>query len=834
MKRFSEFIVKNRWWVIGVWLIAAILIVSLSPSLSSVESNDQSSFLPKGYESVEAINIAKKLSKNSQDATDFIVFKNTTGQQLSRSDIQTINIVVATLSNKDMAHVLSVTTSPMELAPNRTVQLAQVTYSGNSQDTDTINTVGTVRDALHEQLAGTDLTAKVTGQEAISYDTSGQSQRALKIVSIGTLLLVLVLPALIFRSPFAGLLPILSVGLVSFIANALLADAAKLFKFHVSQQLSVIFTVVLFGIGTDYMLFLLFRYRERLRSGDHSREAVSFALSRAGLAILSAALVVLSSFSALFFAKFGIFSTMAPGLVICVGVMMLAALTLIPALVAIVQEKVFWPSKAWKSKSMKPTISKKIGGTIAKHPFRVATIVTISLVILGTFALGYKPDFSSFSQPPKGTESAAGYNELTSAFPPGVLEPTEVYVSSSQKLTHAELAPLADRLKQATGVSSVQPAIISANGNVAVISVILKNDPSSAIAINNVAGPIREAAHSVPIDHATVYVGGSTAVTADIKAVTNRDLKVIFPIAAVFIFVILALLLRSLVAPFFLLLCVGLGYIATLGATTLIFQKIGNAPGLIFFIPLFMYIFVVAIGTDYNILTITRLREEIGEGHSPRKSADLTVEHSSATVASAGLILAATFSSLLLAGISFLSQLGSAIAIGVALAAFVIAPFLIPSIAALLGYAIWWPGHRPNKQPPEATKPNEYITEFFNSETQVTQWLEKAKPLKWQIVKNDENNASHPLSSRMPAGSKGKFVVFAEVLRGAHARTWYKFAKEEIYLSDAVSNLAMIEKNKHFSEEQKARARREVGTMRAHLQKHEAELEKAGQLGPRE
>jgi RND superfamily putative drug exporter len=154
------------------------------------------------------------------------------------------------------------------------------------------------------------------------------------------------------------------------------------------------------------------------------------------------------------------------------------------------------------------------------------------------------------------------------------------------------------------------------------------------------------------------------------------------------------LLLRSLVAPIVLLLCVSLGYAATLGLTVLIFQNGLGDTGLISFIPLFMYIFVVAIGTDYNILTITRLREEIKEGHGPRKAADLTIEHSSATVVSAGFILAATFASLMLGGISFLTQMGASIAIGVSLAAFVIAPFLIPSLAAVLGYKIWWPSHR--------------------------------------------------------------------------------------------------------------------------------------------
>lgn len=695
MKRFSDFIVKYRWWVLAAWLVAAVLVVTLSPTLSSVESNDQSSFIPKSYESIKAMDVAQQVSPHSQDATDVIVFKAKSGKALTADDQQTISQATKALTDKHLAHVVSITTSSQELAPDHKAQLGQVTYQGNGQDTDTINSVKDVRDGLNKQLAGTDLTAGVTGQEAISYDTQGASQKALKIVGMGTLILVLVLPALVFRSPLAGLLPIVAVGVVDTIASSLIADAAKIFDFKVSQQLSVIFTVTLFGIGTDYILFLLFRYRERLRTGDHDRQAVSFALSRAGVAIFSAALVVLTSFSALFFAQFGIFSSMAPGLVICVGVMMLAALTLVPALVAIVQKKVFWPSKAWKSASLNPTLSKKIGGVVSTRPYLVTSVVVVVLLALSGAALTYKADYSSFGQAPKGSDSAAAYNDLIAAFPAGATDPAQVYVTGDAHLTTQDLQTLSQKLSHTTGVASVSPATIASNGKTAVLAVTLKNDPYSATALDNVAGPIRSAAHSVDIHGDHVYVGGGTSVFADVRTVTNRDLKVMFPIAAAFIFVILGILLRSLIAPIFLLICVGVGYAATLGLTTLIFTKIGSAAGLVFFIPLFMYIFVVAVGTDYNILTITRLREEITDGKDPRKAADLTVEHSSATVASAGLILAATFGSLLLAGISFLSQMGSAIAIGVSLAAFVIAPFLIPSISAILGYAIWWPGHKP-------------------------------------------------------------------------------------------------------------------------------------------
>ncbi|MDB5185146.1 MAG: hypothetical protein JWN38_954 [Candidatus Saccharibacteria bacterium] len=695
IQKFSDFIVKRRWWIVSTWVIAAILIVGLSPAISTIQSNDQSSFLPDSYESVQAGNIAKKVSKQSEAPTDIIVFKTTSGSALSASEQATITAKVSALSAKKIKRVDSITTSDQQLSPNKKVQLATVTYQGTANDKDTINAVKDVRDAVSTQLAGTGLTAGVTGGNAIAYDTQDSAEKALAIVGIGTILLVLFLPAFIFKSPLAGILPVLAVGIVYTIANSLISDAGHLFHFHLSQQLSVLFTVVLFGIGTDYILFLLFRYRERLRTGDHTRAAVAYALGRAGEAILSAALVVIASFAALFFADFGIFSSLAPGLVISVVVMMLAALTLVPALVAIIGQKVFWPSKAWMIASEKPTISKKIGRLIGRRPGAVTAIVVVILAVLGIFALNFKADFSSFSQPPKGTASAGAYNDLTSAFPAGTVNPTPIYVTSDQPISEAQLAPLRNQLKQTAGVSTVFPTIFTADKKIATVSIVLKDDPYSAAAINNISGPIRTVAHGYDRGNTKVYVGGATGAIADVQAVTDRDLRVIFPIAAVFIFIILAVLLRSLVAPIFLLLFVSLGYVATLGATTLIFQTFGNAVGLISFIPLFMYIFVVAIGTDYNILTITRLREEVGLGNNPRRSAELTVEHSSATVVSAGFILAATFGSLMLGGISFLSQMGASIAIGVALSAFVIAPFLIPGISAILGYVIWWPGHRP-------------------------------------------------------------------------------------------------------------------------------------------
>ncbi len=703
ISKFAEFIVKRRWWVVAIWIIGSIAAVSLAPNISSIQSNNQSDFLPEKYETIQAAKVASQAGQNSDEISDIAVFKNKSGTVLSESERRKISVITNNLSSKHLKNVESVTTSAFQLSQDKTTQIATVKYTGsNSEDPELLSTVDHVRDALGQEVAGTNLTAGLTGNLAISHDTKNSADRALQIVLIGTILLVFSLPTIIFRSPLAGILPVLAIGFVFMVSNSIISAIGHAFNFTISQELSILFPVVMFGIGTDYVLFLLFRYRERLRLGDHTRGAVAFALSRAGEVILSAALVVLFSFAALFFADFGIFSSMAPGLVISVIIMMISALTFIPALVAIIGEKIFWPSRAWMNKPEAATVSKKIGGLVARRPKLVAGLVTTTLVALGFFVTKYNADFSSFSQPPKNTLGASAYHDLQNAFPAGQSNPTPIYIKSSSPISLEKLEPLRTKLKTTEGVAEVLPAAATKDAKIATISIILRDDPYSSAAVEKLSGPIRQTAHSFNDGSTQVYVGGMTGAVADMKAVTDRDLSVLFPIAAGLIFLVLALLLRSLVAPILLLICVSLGYAATLGATTLIFQEIGGASGLISFLPLFMYIFVVAIGTDYNILTISRLREEVRAGNKPHRAADLTIEHSSATVASAGLILAGTFASLMLGGLSFLTQMGASVAIGVALASFVIAPLLIPSISAIVGYIIWWPGHKPEAESPKS------------------------------------------------------------------------------------------------------------------------------------
>ena len=693
LEKYSNFIVKNRWYVLIIWVILAGAIVTLSPKLSSVTSDDQASFLPSSYESVQAQNIAKTAFPQAAGQTAIVVFKHSDGSQITPTDQAKIAATMTAINQAKIDHVTSAVSPPQGLSANKQIQLGQVQLNGQAQDPALLDTVQDLRNLLKQQLTGSSLEAGVTGDAAIQRDTKDSSMNAEKIVGVVTLLLIVVLPILIFRSPIAALLPLISVGIVFTIAQSLLALTAKTFNFHVSGQLTSLLVVVLFGIGTDYILFMLFRYRERLRTGDHTRGAVSFALTRAGEAILSAALVVAAAFAALFAAKLGIFSSLAPGLIISVGVMLLAAMSLVPALLGIVGDKIFWPSKKWQSKVDTP-FATKLGRFVAKHPGRVTIGIVALLLVLATGLIGYKVSFDLTSQLPSTAEATVAFKDIAAAFPAGTASPTQVYVASDSVLTPAELATMHKALAGAQGVSFVAPAQTSPNGQAALYTVVLKNDPSSKQAIADVQGPIRAAAHGTGIN-AQVAVGGETSTYADLKAVTARDLRVIIPLAAVMIFIILAILLRSLVAPIYLLLTVGLGFAATLGATVWLFVTLPAASGLNFILPILLYIFVVAGATDYNILMMTRLREEVLlEGKSSREAAELAIEHSASTLMAAGLILAGTFGSLTLAGLSLLTQIGFGVAFGIALGAFVISLLIIPAITTLLGKTAWWPSRR--------------------------------------------------------------------------------------------------------------------------------------------
>jgi RND superfamily putative drug exporter len=498
-------------------------------------------------------------------------------------------------------------------------------------------------------------------------------------------------------------MPLFVVGVVSQVATGLIAMANKAFDLKIDNSIQVILIVVLFGIGTDYILFFLFRYRERLRLGEDHKTAVAQAIARAGEAIMSAGGAVIVSFMALILSSLGIFKSIGPALAIAVAVTVLAALTLVPAVVSLLGTKVFWPSKAWKKEPAYARFG-ALGRALGRRPAAFAAASGLVLAVLAIFAFGFNPTFDlGDSGAPKTVESSVALTTLERGFPPGATDPTVVLLHSTngQQLDKAETTAYGADLGKADGVGQVGPAALSPDGMTASYQVVLDSDPTSDAALAAVKGPVRDVAHTSAPEGTEGLVGGSTSVFADFQKAMDRDYAVVFPVAAIVIAIILALLLRSLVAPWYLMASVGLGFGATLGAAVILFQHVKGDAGLIFLLPIYIYLFVVALGTDYNILMIARLREEAREGKDAREAAAQAVTHAGPTVGAAGLILAGTFASLMLGGNSLLTALGFSISFGIFVAAFVMAMFFTPALTALIGHAAWWPGHGDETREPE-------------------------------------------------------------------------------------------------------------------------------------
>jgi RND superfamily putative drug exporter len=663
--------------------------------LADITSADQGSFLPSSYESVQAIELGETAFPQQVTATAIIVVKRSDGQPLTEADEVKVGQIAEELRAQNIPGTSGYLTGPPAVAPDRSIQVINVGLDAPTPDDPVLlDAVREIRTDLGPAIEGSGLTAGVAGDVASFVDNEETFTGAFAIVGIVTVALIIGLVLLIFRSPVAALLPIVVIGIVYSVSTGLIAFAGQAFGWNVSQDLQTILLIVLYGIGTDYILFLLFRYRERLRAGDDKRAAMVTSVARVGEVISSAAAAVIVAFLVLLLASLGFFGSLGPALAIAVGVMLITSLTLIPAVVSLLGRFVFWPSKAWQHQPT-GTLAHRLGQAVGRRPVRVAAVSGGLLVVLAVGCFWYKADYDFSAGFPQDTESARAAADLQRAFAAGALAPTEAYLTTvdGSPLTDTQLESFVTAAGQAPGVGQVQAAERGSEPSVARVNLFLSQNPLSNEAITLVRGELRDALHAAAPSGTRAVVGGTTAIFADINTANNRDLSVILPTAAVLIGLILALLLRSIVAPVYLVLAVLLNFAATLGATVYLFQGVQGQPGVTFQLPIILYLFVVAIGTDYNILMIARLREEAREGNEPRDAAAIGVEHAGPTVAAAGLILAGTFGVLLLAPISFLQQMGFAVALGIVLSAFVMSMFFVPALTALFGHTAWWPGH---------------------------------------------------------------------------------------------------------------------------------------------
>lgn len=716
---------RRPWYVIAAWIVATVLLVLFQPKITA--TTDQADFLPHHYDSIRAFDLISESFGDAATASGgaTIVIDHKDGRPLTDAEIAAVQKLSAQLDlGSAFGAIEQNGTAPntaVQLPPDGKQRAALVTVDlaegVTGQEQSDLDQVKTLRDKLDDLTQGTTLRAQVGGTLAQGYDQSQSGNSAEAIVLLATVLLLIVLLSLIFRSVLITIMPLAVVGFILVpLSGALINYSAKIFSLQKDDTTGIIIDIVLFGIGTDYILFFLFRYRERIRQAkqqptdragklEQHREAVEYAVTRAGEAIASAGGAVFIAFMTLALSSLGLFKSMGPNLAITVAATLLAALTLVPAVTTVFGRALFWPSKKWRREPKRNSFA-TIGTSLAKRPAVYACASGLLLAVLAVFALGFNPtfDFSSASSSQNVESAKADSTKVDRGFAAGAGTPTFVVLHSTtgKDLTPEQAQQFLGNLEKIKGVSMQSQGAASDGGAAAAapklgptlpVIVNLNYDPASDAAIAFVKDTLRPDAAKAAPEGTEALVTGLTGVFVDTKAAMVRDYKVVFPVAGIITLLILMLVLRSLVAPWYLMISVGLGFAATLGATVIVFQNIGGESGMIFMLPILIYLFVVALGTDYNILMVTRLREEAREGKGPREAAAWAVQHAGPTIGAAGLILAGTFASLMAAGNSFLLTLGFAVALGIILAAFIMAMLFTPAITALIGHAAWWPGH---------------------------------------------------------------------------------------------------------------------------------------------
>ncbi len=706
---------RRPWFVIGAWVVLAVLVVSLAPALQT--TSEESEFLPDHYESIKATELQQEKFPGATTPAAILVFDREDGAQLTEDDQAEVARIAEELGPElgEETFVQQVVTVDPQGQPNLSedglVQLGIVGLAEGATgfDPQAFEDAQEMRDELEPLVEDTGLRVQTTGAVPQGLDSQEAGERSLAIVGIATIVLIVTLLALIFRSVIICLMPVVVVTVVSAVATGLIGWANEAFDLKADSSIETILVVVLYGIGTDYILFFLFRYRERMRQGDTTRGSVVHALERAGEAIASAGGAVIVAFLALLLSSLSIFQAIGPALAIAVGVTLLAALTLVPAVVTVLGRALFWPSKKWRQEPERARFA-RMGDGLGRRPGAYASVSGLLMAALAVFALGFSPSFDFTSSLPDGVESTEGLETFQEHFAAGASEPVPVIlVADEGSLDPSSLEAFRAELESADGVAQAFPGQPSEDGTAAQFSLVLDSDPVSDQALEDVEGPIRDTAHSAAPEGTEAFVGGTPSVFADLQEAMARDYSIVFPAAALVIMLILALLLRSLVAPWYLMAAVGLGFAATLGASVILFQHVLGENGLIFMLPIYIYLFVTALGTDYNILMIARLREEAREGREPRAAAAEAVKHAGPTIAAAGVILAGTFASLMLSGNTLMVSMGFALSFGIIVAAFVMSMFFTPALTALIGHAAWWPGHGDEKAPLEERAPGEDV-----------------------------------------------------------------------------------------------------------------------------
>jgi RND superfamily putative drug exporter len=743
----ARLVVRFRWFVVAFWLLVAIATSAL-PSIGSQINNNNSAFLSNSEPSIQAANLAAPIlgTGDTGNISSIQMLAVSSSGRLTSADITATERLVEL--ERRLPQVASIQVASVS-ADGQAVQLrvrARVAVSATPDEDKTV--VGALMAEFPKARAPASLKFVVAGQIATIVANGEQSDKNNEVQLVSFVFIILLL-LVVFRSLPAALVTLFPSGLALAISGRLIGALGS-GGLQISSITQILLIVLLLGAGTDYGLFFVFRVREELRAGTDPHTAVEHALVRVGESITASAATVILALLTLLFASFGLYHDLGVPLAVGMCVMLAIGLTLLPALLAILGGKAFWPSKI-AAGSQRDGIWGTVASALVRRPKTTLSVGVIVFLALAVGALGYKAgDFGGALSAPSGSFAARGNNALTKHFPQTASNPANLVLTyrgsvwgSMSRIVRAQesLSASGDFTQLAGPLNPVGPALsgvvitrlyeefgppqklpvrppsgtkvsataynsyradalfVSATGGVIQFEASLKAGDQSSTSAMRATPQIRAAlAAAGRVSGAErTGVAGEAAAVFDINKTADHDLAVVVPIAILAIGLLLAAVLRSAVAPLYLIVSVGLSYLASLGVATLVFIDIGGDGGISFVLPFLMFIFLLALGEDYNILVMTRIREEARE--LPLTEAVIkAISRTGSTVTSAGLILGGTFAVFAVvggsgAGNGDLHAIGFGLAAGILMDTFLVRTLLVPSVVILLGRWNWWPSH---------------------------------------------------------------------------------------------------------------------------------------------
>ncbi|MET7879980.1 MMPL family transporter [Micromonospora profundi] len=676
--------------VVLAWLVVGGVAGPYAGRLSEVSTNDNAAFLPTDAEATRAQDLAAGFV-DRETVPALVVYERTSG--ITDADRQRVSADAGRFAQ--VPGVVGPLPPPIPSEDGQALQVVVPVDDAEGEE------IGSVVERLRDIAGGE--------RDGLSVDVAGPAGLLADLIEVFaaidgplllvTLVVVLIILLVVYRSPVLWIFPLLAAGMSYALASVfvyLLADADII---KLNGQAQGILTVLVFGAGTDYALLLIARYREELHRHDRPWDAMRTAWKGAAPAIIASGSTVIVSLLCLLLSSLNSNRALGPVAAIGIAATLLVMLTFLPALLVLGGRWAFWPRRPEEDQAdprAEHGIWSRIAGFVARHarPIWLSTavvlaVLTLGLTQLGATALGQSDLFT------QRTDSVDGQDVIARHYPAGTGSPATIFTTEQTARQVAQVA------QGVPGVAAVRPLTAGpqtgppdpnappkvVDGRVE-LEATLADEPDSDGAEQTIRN-LRVAVHQVP--GAAAVVGGFTAINVDTSDAARRDQNVIIPVVLAVIAVILALLLRALLAPLLLIATVLLSFGATLGLCALLFRHVFDFPGVDTSFPLFAFVFLVALGIDYNIFLMSRVREEsVKRGTRAGVLAGLAV--TGGVITSAGIVLAATFSALAVLPLVVLVELGTAVAVGVLIDTIVVRSLLVPALAYDIGPKVWWPG----------------------------------------------------------------------------------------------------------------------------------------------